>query len=314
MDCTGSMSSYIESAKKTIMDIVEKIKSSEKADVQFAYIAYRDHHANEEFCTKIYDFTSSSKNMREYISKHGAAGGGDGPEAVTAALFNAVNLPYRKNSIKIVVIIADAPPHGCTPSGDTYPNGDPNGHDPIQIANQMASKGIILYVVACEPTLSGYENAHDLMAGLSKITQGKYLPLTSAHLLPEVIIGGAQEEVALSKLEQEAVTKMEQLKKENPKAKEEDLIVKVASTMAKEGKTVKSSELDDIYGHYDESNINLIENNNENNISDLKEYHKQKKQVIQPQMMQQQQMQYKGGGGGGKESAQSNKVIEKSID
>jgi hypothetical protein len=30
--------------------------------------------------------------------------------------------------------VTDAPPHGLDPNGDSYPNGDPNGYDPIDIA------------------------------------------------------------------------------------------------------------------------------------------------------------------------------------
>jgi len=275
------MSSYIEQGKKCIIDIVEKIKSSEKADVQFSYIAYRDHHANEEFCTKVYDFTASLQKMRTYIGNHGAAGGGDGPEAVAAALHEALNLPYRKQAVKIVVIILDAPPHGVTKSGDdNYPNGDPNGRDPIVIARSMAEKGIVLYVVACEPSLSGYKYAHDFMAGLAKITEGRYLPLTSAHLLPQVIIGGAKEEISLQKLEEDALKEMEKLKKENPNAKEEDLEEKLATSWAKEGKKVKIGALDDIYGSYNESNIKSVAEE----MTDLKSFQKNVKELKQPEM------------------------------
>ena len=98
---------------------------------------------------------------------------------MTQALYEAVRLKYRENAIKICVIIADAPPHGLNQGGnDGFPKGNPLGHDPIKVAKQMAKLGIILYVVACEPSLSKYKGAHDLMAGLAKITEGRYLPLT----------------------------------------------------------------------------------------------------------------------------------------
>merc|ERR1719410_1272859 len=179
MDCTGSMGSYIAKGKESIMNIVEKVKSSEKADVRFCYIAYRDHPPQDKtLITKVHDFTTNPRDMRQYLSLYQASGGGDGPEAVTEALHESLNLNYRKNAIKIAVLIADAPPHGLGCSGDGFPNGNPNGHDPVKIAKAMAEQGIILYVVACEPSLSGYKGAHDLMAGLAQITEGSYLPLT----------------------------------------------------------------------------------------------------------------------------------------
>ena len=50
--------------------------------------------------------------------------GGDGPEAVTPALYAAVHtLSWRKNAVKIALLIADAPPHGLDRNGDTWPQG-----------------------------------------------------------------------------------------------------------------------------------------------------------------------------------------------
>merc|ERR1712013_932394 len=157
MDCTGSMGSYIAKGKASIMDIAEKVKASEKADVRFSYIAYRDHPPQDQsLITKVHPFTTNPRTMRSYLSLYQAQGGGDGPEAVAEALNDALTLDYRKNAIKICVLIADAPPHGIGVSGDGFPNGNPNGYDPVKIAQKMAERGIILYVVACEPSLSGY--------------------------------------------------------------------------------------------------------------------------------------------------------------
>jgi hypothetical protein len=45
-----------------------------------------------------------------------AAGGGDGPEAVTSGLAATLtDLEWRKDAAKMVVLIADAPPHGTSP-------------------------------------------------------------------------------------------------------------------------------------------------------------------------------------------------------
>lgn len=47
-----------------------------------------------------------------------ASGGGDGPEAVTAALAEALHMDWREHASKMVVLIADAPPHGIGEYGD----------------------------------------------------------------------------------------------------------------------------------------------------------------------------------------------------
>jgi len=39
-----------------------------------------------------------------------ANGGGDGPEAMAAGLYDVLQLEYRKEATKVAILIADAPP------------------------------------------------------------------------------------------------------------------------------------------------------------------------------------------------------------
>eukprot|EP00971_Amphidinium_carterae_P007092 140296-Amphidinium_carterae.1 len=91
--------------------------------------------------------------MQEYVASMSAEGGGDGPEAVAAALHEALHMPWRPNATKVSVLIADAPPHGLEASGDVFPNGDPDGRDPLEILREMARNSITVYAVGCEPAL-----------------------------------------------------------------------------------------------------------------------------------------------------------------
>ena len=56
--------------------------------------------------------------MQRHLSTLDASGGGDGPEAVTAALAEALNMEWRQHASKMVVLIGDAPPHGIGEYGD----------------------------------------------------------------------------------------------------------------------------------------------------------------------------------------------------
>lgn len=67
-----------------------------------------------------------------------ASGGGDGPEALAAALGNAMSLKWRRDSAKVAVIITDAPPHGIGEGGDFYKDGDPDGTSQYIFFFQMA--------------------------------------------------------------------------------------------------------------------------------------------------------------------------------
>lgn len=211
LDCTGSMGSYIASAQANIKGIIEHIQASEKSDVQFGLVEYRDHHAGEVFCTRVHAFTSNITQMRADINACSAAGGGDGPEAVAAGLYEALNMNWRKDATKICVLIADAPPHGLEPHGDSYPNGDPDGRDPLQICRDMAGRGIICYSVGCEPALGNYTFARDFMVSVAELTGGKAVALSSASLLAQVIMGSAAEELNLQLIMREVEEEVNQL-------------------------------------------------------------------------------------------------------
>ena len=195
MDCTGSMTSYIETARDNIRKIVEEIVASENSDVRLALVEYRDHPPQDRtFVTRIHDFTFSPKKMRDWLTNCKARGGGDTPEAVTDALNDVLKLTWRDDSVKICVLVSDAPPHGINASGDGFPDGCPDGLDPIEIVHKMAKEGITLYSVGCEPAISPCK---DFFMAIAFITGGQYVPLTAAKLLTDVIIGGAQEEISL---------------------------------------------------------------------------------------------------------------------
>lgn len=76
-------------------------------------IAYRDHPPQDvSYVTKQLPFTSDVSQVKEFLKTLYASGGGDGPEAVTAAMKEALELDWRPNASRITLLIADAPPHG----------------------------------------------------------------------------------------------------------------------------------------------------------------------------------------------------------
>ena len=68
--------------------------------------------------TKNFGFSSDISQVHSHLASLYASGGGDGPEAVTAALAEALNMDWRPFASKMVVLIADAPPHGIGEYGD----------------------------------------------------------------------------------------------------------------------------------------------------------------------------------------------------
>jgi len=204
-DCTGSQGSYISSATKNIEEICATIFSSGKLehpeDLRVGLVAFRDHPPQDHtYVTKTTPFTSDIKKVESVLEGLYASGGGDGPEAVTAALGEALNMDWREHAGKMVVLIADAPPHGIGEYGDGFDEGSPDGLDPLQIVRLMAQRGITLFFVACEPALSGYSYATDFYQAITTITSGLMLPLTTANLLSHAIIGSVLENLDMERL------------------------------------------------------------------------------------------------------------------
>eukprot|EP00753_Platysulcus_tardus_P022627 PLAT9831.1.p1 GENE.PLAT9831.1~~PLAT9831.1.p1 ORF type:complete len:497 (-),score=217.55 PLAT9831.1:112-1602(-) len=210
VDCTGSMGSYIHAAQDNMRSIIESLIAYEKCDVRFNLICYRDHPPQDRsYVTRVFEFTSSLAKMKEYVNTMAASGGGDGPEAVAAGMYEATQLPWRKTATKIAIIIADAPPHGLPGQSDGFPDGCPMGHDPIAIARDLAAREIVLYTVGCEPALGSYALARDFFVAVAEITGGQAVALSSASALADVILFGAQEEMQLESLMASASTDLQ---------------------------------------------------------------------------------------------------------
>ncbi|SOV06446.1 uncharacterized protein UDID_01657 [Ustilago sp. UG-2017a] len=208
MDATGSMGSYINSATKNIETICENIIHSEQLSgpgaLRIGLIAYRDHPPQDHtYIVKNFGFHNKVENVKEALKTLYASGGGDGPEAVTAAMKAALDLDWRPHATKLAVLIADAPPHGIGEYGDGFHDGSPDGEDPLRLARQYAKVGIPLFMIACEPALSGYQHAADFYQGLVRITGAMLVPLTTASLLSHVILGIAGEAMDLERLHRE---------------------------------------------------------------------------------------------------------------
>ncbi|UJR37663.1 hypothetical protein I4U23_030359 [Adineta vaga] len=199
IDATGSMGSYIKSAQENMRKIIEDIIISERCSLNTALILYRDHPPQDStFVIKLHEFTDDAEEAKKHIDSASASGGGDGPEAVAPALHAAVHtLSWRKNAIKIALLIADAPPHGLGDAGDAWPQGDPSGHDPIESVTQLAENSITLYTIGCEPGIIPYR---DFFMALAFKTGGQYIPLNNCDHLASIIIGSAKEEISLERL------------------------------------------------------------------------------------------------------------------
>jgi Mg-chelatase subunit ChlD len=141
LDTTGSMSGLIDGAKRKIWSIAHFIQSGQpQPEVRIGLVAYRD--KGDDYVTRFYDLSDDLDKVFERLSSFEAAGGGDTPEHVSKALYDAI---YRsswtrdQSTLKLVYLVGDAPPH--TDYND--------GFDYRAIARHAHDEGIHINTIRC---------------------------------------------------------------------------------------------------------------------------------------------------------------------
>lgn len=166
IDTTGSMAdelSYLQVEFESISRSIETAFPS--AEQRWSLVVYRD--VGDYYLTEAFDFTTDPAEFRDELRRHGAAGGGDFPEAPDRALDDMNHLGWRDGSsvARLAFWVADAPHHADSVSKLRMA-------DAIRDSQQL---GIHLYPVAS----SGIdENTELTMRSAAQLTGGRYLFLT----------------------------------------------------------------------------------------------------------------------------------------
>jgi len=113
LDTTSSMSGLIQAAKEKIWSIATTMASAEQApDIRMGLVAFRDR--GDTYVTRVFDLSQDLDSMYASLMDLKAQGGGDGPESVNQALYDAINRiswSESDNVYKVAFLIGDAPPH-----------------------------------------------------------------------------------------------------------------------------------------------------------------------------------------------------------
>ncbi|KAF8877940.1 hypothetical protein CPB84DRAFT_1752025 [Gymnopilus junonius] len=109
-DTTASQEPYIDSPKTAVRSICTKIATTSNMSPQ-----------NIRSGSSLPAITLLKiKFMEKNLKKLKAEGSGDGPEAQTAALAEGLNMEWREDAVKMVLLITDAPPHGIGENKDGF--------------------------------------------------------------------------------------------------------------------------------------------------------------------------------------------------
>ncbi|HXU69602.1 MAG TPA: vWA domain-containing protein [Polyangia bacterium] len=131
LDTTGSMSGLIDGAKRKIWSIAQFIAEGQpKPDVRIGLVAYRD--IGDAYVTRFYDLSDDLDTVFEHLSSFEAGGGGDTPEHVSKALYDAVyktSWTADQSALKQIYLVGDAPPHTDYSDGYDYKKISKHAHD-----------------------------------------------------------------------------------------------------------------------------------------------------------------------------------------
>ena len=113
LDTTGSMSGLIQTAKEKIWSIATTMASAQQTpEIRIGLVAYRDR--GDAYVTKVVDLSDDLDSVYATLMDFQADGGGDGPESVNKALYDAVhNISWSQEdqAYQVIFLVGDAPPH-----------------------------------------------------------------------------------------------------------------------------------------------------------------------------------------------------------
>jgi hypothetical protein len=159
LDTTGSMGGLIEGAKRRIWSIARRIgEGRPRPDLRMALVAYRDR--GDAYVTQVHDLTPDMDAVYRDLMSFQADGGGDGPEHVSAALYEAVHRVSWSGgpALKVIFLVGDAPPHVDYQDGLDY----------RRHAREAAARGIVVETIQCgagEATAAVWREIAGLAAG-----------------------------------------------------------------------------------------------------------------------------------------------------
>ncbi|MEM1422964.1 MAG: vWA domain-containing protein [Planctomycetota bacterium] len=112
LDTTGSMAALIEGAKQRIWTIASHAQQRRgNPEIRIGLVGYRDR--GDAYVTRVTPLTADIDAVYADLMRFDAAGGGDMPESVNAALsdaFGRVGWSRDERTTRVVYLVGDAPP------------------------------------------------------------------------------------------------------------------------------------------------------------------------------------------------------------
>ena len=156
LDCTASMQEWIDAARNTALESFQALQTIHPdATFRLGAVCYRDFGDQEQHI--IIPLSTEWNIVQDRLKTIHALGGNDEAEDVAGALHHAINMSWDA-TIKMILMVTDAPPHGKEyhdiTISDRYPKGDPPGRKPRAQVKLLAEQGIDLTVFRINPSIN----------------------------------------------------------------------------------------------------------------------------------------------------------------
>jgi len=113
IDTTGSMGDELSYLQAELADVLDRVRAKVGADVKLRVSVnfYRDD--GDEYVVRPFEFTEDVDQAIDDLNAQSADGGGDWPEAIDAAMVDAIdNHAWSESAIaRLCFVVLDAPPH-----------------------------------------------------------------------------------------------------------------------------------------------------------------------------------------------------------
>jgi Mg-chelatase subunit ChlD len=162
LDTTGSMGGLIQAAKEKIWSIASTMAAAQPAPlIRMGLVAYRDR--GDQYVTRVVDLSEDLDSVYATLMDFQADGGGDGPESVNQALYDAVHSmswSSNRNGYRAIFLVGDAPPHMDYQDEVKYP----------QTLTVAMERGIVINTVQC----GGETETLNVWRQIARLGDGSY--------------------------------------------------------------------------------------------------------------------------------------------
>ena len=162
LDTTGSMGGLIAAAKEKIFAIAHAMTQADPApEIAIGLVAYRDR--GDDYVTRVTDLSTDIDTVYSTLLDFRASGGGDAPESVNAALYDAVHAISWSDdpaAYRVIFLVGDAPPHMDYDNEHKYP----------ETARLAAGRGIVINAILCGDDAQTESHWREI----ADLTQGRY--------------------------------------------------------------------------------------------------------------------------------------------